>query len=118
MSEVAAHSEAYYRDALSDATHTAILAFDGDALVGAGGVSYYRVMPTFHNPTGRCAYIMNMYVRPAYRRRGIATAMLDLLVADARRHGAGRIGLEATNMGRPLYEKYGFIRAEGEMELP
>lgn len=118
MSEVATHSEAYYRDALSDATHTAILAFDGDALVGAGGVSYYRVMPTFHNPTGRCAYIMNMYVRPAYRRRGIATAMLDLLVADARRHGAGRIGLEATNMGRPLYEKYGFIRAEGEMELP
>ena len=118
MSEVTAHSEAYYRDALSDATHTAILAFDGDALVGAGGVSYYRVMPTFHNPTGRCAYIMNMYVRPAYRRRGIATAMLDLLVADARRHGAGRIGLEATNMGRPLYEKYGFIRAEGEMELP
>ena len=118
MSEVAAHTEAYYPDALSDATHTAILAFDGDALVGAGGVSYYRVMPTFHNPTGRCAYIMNMYVRPAYRRRGIATAMLDLLVADARRHGAGRIGLEATNMGRPLYEKYGFIRAEGEMELP
>ena len=118
MSEVAAHSEAYYRDALSDATHTAILAFDGDALVGAGGVSYYRVMPTFHNPTGRCAYIMNMYVRPAYRRRGIATAMLGLLVADARRRGAGRIGLEATNMGRPLYEKYGFIRAEGEMVLP
>ena len=86
--------------------------------MGAGGVSYYRVMPTFHNPTGRCAYIMNMYVRPAYRRRGIATAMLDLLVADARRHGAGRIGLEATAMGRPLYEQYGFVSASGEMELP
>jgi GNAT superfamily N-acetyltransferase len=118
MSEVAAQSEAYYRDALFDATHTAILAFDGDALVGAGGVSYYRVMPTFHNPTGRCAYIMNMYVRPAYRRRGIATAMLDLLVADARRHGAGRIALEATEAGRPLYQKYGFVPARGEMELP
>ena len=78
--------------------------------MGAGGVSYYRVMPTFHNPTGHCAYIMNMYVRPAYRRRGIATAMLDVLVADARRQGVGRIGLEATDMGRPLYERYGFIR--------
>ncbi len=118
MSEVAAQSEAYYRQALSDGSHTGILAFDGDVFVGAGGVSYYRVMPTFHNPAGRCAYIMNMYVRPAYRRRGIATSMLDLLVADARRHGAGRIGLEATEMGRPLYEKYGFIRAGGEMELP
>ena len=118
MSDVAAQSEAYYRDALTDGSHTGILAFDGDALVGTGGVSYYRVMPTFHNPTGRCAYIMNMYVRPAHRRRGIATAMLDLLVADARRRGMGRIALEATDMGRPLYEKYGFIRAGGEMELP
>ena len=118
MSEVAAQSEAYYRQALSDGSHTGILAFDGDVFVGAGGVSYYRVMPTFHNPTGRCAYIMNMYVRPAYRRQGIATAMLDLLVADARRQGAGRIGLEATDMGRPLYEKYGFISAGREMELP
>jgi len=118
MSEVAAQSEAYYREALANGSHTGILAFDGDAFVGAGGVSYYRVMPTFHNPTGRCAYIMNMYVRPAYRRQGIATAMLDLLVADARRQGAGRIGLEATDMGRPLYEKYGFISAGREMELP
>ena len=118
MSEVAAQSEAYYREALANGSHTGILAFDGDVFAGAGGVSYYRVMPTFHNPTGRCAYIMNMYVRPTYRRQGIATAMLDLLVADARRRGVGRIALEATDMGRPLYEKYGFIRAEGEMELP
>ncbi len=118
MSEVAAQSEAYYREALANCSHTGILAFDGDAFVGAGGVSYYRVMPTFHNPTGRCAYIMNMYVRPAYRRRGIATAILDVLVADARRQGVGRIGLEATDMGRPLYEKFGFTDARGEMELP
>jgi len=118
MSEVAAQSETYYREALANGSHTGILAFDGDAFVGAGGVSYYRVMPTFHNPTGRCAYIMNMYVRPAYRRLGIATAMLNLLVVDARRQGAGRIGLEATDMGRPLYEKYGFIPAVGEMALP
>ena len=25
--------------------------------------------------------------------------------------------LEATDMGRPLYEKYGFIKMEDEMEL-
>lgn len=117
MSEVAAQSETYYREALANGSHTGILAFDGDTFVGAGGVSYYRVMPTFHNPTGHCAYIMNMYVRPAYRRQGIATAMLNLLVTDARRHCAGHIGLEATDMGRPLYEKFGFIPAEREMEL-
>ena len=39
MSEVAAQSEAYYREALSDDSHTGLLAFDGDALAGAVGVS-------------------------------------------------------------------------------
>ena len=28
------------------------------------------------------------------------------------------ISLEATDMGRPLYEKYGFVKMNHEMELP
>ena len=118
MSEVEATSREYYREALADGSHTAYLAFDDGAFVGAGGVSYYRVMPTFHNPSGRKAYIMNMYVRPACRRRGVATRMLDLLVEDAKRRGIQCISLEATDAGRPLYEKYGFVPMEHEMELP
>ncbi len=118
MRAVEAASREYYLRALSDGTHTAILAFDDGAFVGAGGVSYYRVMPTYHNPTGECAYIMNMYTRPSHRRRGVATRTLDLLVTDARERGVTHIGLEATAMGRPLYEKYGFQAAEGEMLLP
>ena len=118
MSGVERQSRDYYIKALSDGSHTAYLAFDGDVFVGAGGVSYYRVMPTFHNPDGWKAYIMNMYVRPAYRRRGIATRILDLLVKDARDRGISCITLEATDAGRPLYEKYGFIPMEHEMELP
>lgn len=118
LSEVEAQSRDYYLRALRDGTHTGFLAFDGEDFVGAGGVSYFRVMPTCHNVTGWKAYIMNMYVRPAFRRRGIATRMLDLLVADARARGIGLISLEATDAGRPLYEKYGFIPMAHEMELP
>lgn len=36
--------------------HTAYLVFDGDNFWGSGGISYYTVMPTFHNPTGRKLY--------------------------------------------------------------
>lgn len=75
-------------------------------------------MPTYHNPSGRKAYIMNMYTRPEYRRRGIAYHTLDLLVKEIRRRGILSISLEATDMGRPLYEKYGFLPMEHEMELP
>ncbi len=118
MSEVNARSYEYYRKALQDGTHIAYLIFDGDKFAGAGGVSFFQVMPTYHNPSGRKAYIMNMYTKPEYRRRGIAFKTLDLLVHDAREKGIRAISLEATDMGRPLYEKYGFVEMRSEMELP
>lgn len=58
-----------------------------------------------------------MYTKPEYRRRGSAFKTLDLLVRDARDKGIAAISLEATAMGRPLYEKYGFVDMRNEMEL-
>ena len=118
MGDVEKQSRLYYEKALRDGTHTACLVFDRDRWVGAGGISYYQVMPTYHNPSGNKAYIMNMYTHPEYRRQGIAFRMLDLLVADARSKQIAFISLEATAMGRPLYEKYGFVPMDDEMILP
>lgn len=118
MSRVEKESRAYYKNALANDLHTAYLVFDGEVFIGAGGISYYTVMPTFHNPTGRKAYIMNMYTRPDYRRIGIATKTLDLLIQDAKKRDVTSISLEATDMGRKLYERYGFISMSSEMELP
>ncbi len=117
MSEVERESRDYYEKALLDGSHTAYLVFDDGEFVGAGGVSYFRVMPTYHNPSGRKAYIMNMYTAPNHRRRGIAYNTLDLLVKDAKAQGVSAISLEATDMGRPLYERYGFVKMNDEMEL-
>ena len=117
MFVVEKESYAYYRRALETGEHIAYLVYDNGAFVGAGGVSFYQVMPTYHNPTGKKAYIMNMYTAPEYRRQGIAIHTLDLLVKDVRKQGVSQIALEATEMGRPLYEKYGFVKMEDEMEL-
>lgn len=117
MSQVERESYAYYRHALEEGSHIAYLVYDNDKFIGAGGVSFYQVMPTYHNPSGRKAYIMNMYTDPAYRRKGIAMQTLDLLVNTVRDMGMVHISLEATDMGRPLYEKYGFVKMDDEMEL-
>lgn len=117
MSEVKKKSYEYYKEALKNNTHTAYLVYYEKEFVGAGGISYFQVMPTYHNPTGRKAYIMNMYTKPEHRRKGIAFKTLDLLVADAKAKGISAISLEATNMGKPLYEKYGFVNMYDEMEL-
>lgn len=117
MSEVKKQSYKYYQNSLENDTHIAYLVFDGEIFVGAGGISYFQVMPTYHNPTGKKAYIMNMYTKPDYRRQGIAFKTLDLLVSDAKVKGITAISLEATDMGRALYEKYGFVKMDNEMEL-
>lgn len=117
MTEVEKQSYEYYRQALRADTHVAYLVFDGELFVGAGGVSFFEVMPTYHNPTGKKSYIMNMYTNPEYRRQGIAFKTLDLLVAEAKARGITAISLEATKMGRALYEKYGFVKMNDEMEL-
>ncbi len=117
MSVVEKESYEYYKRALETGEHITYLVYDNGTFIGAGGVSFYQVMPTYHNPTGKKAYIMNMYTAPEYRRKEIAIHTLDLLVKDAREQGASQITLEATEMGRSLYEKYGFVKMEDEMEL-
>ncbi len=117
MSEVEKQSREYYKSALETGEHIAYLVYDNGKFIGAGGVSFYRVMPTYHNTSGQKAYIMNMYTAPKYRRKGIAYHTLDLLVKEAKKQGIIQITLEATQMGRPLYEKYGFVKMEDEMIL-
>lgn len=118
MPLVEQQSREYYEECLKAETHIAYLVFDGEKFIGAGGISFFRVMPTYHNPTGWKAYIMNMYTNPDYRRRGIAYHMLELLIEEAKKKGVRHISLEATKMGRPLYERYGFVSMKDEMELP
>lgn len=117
MSLVEKESYEYYKSALEIGEHIAYLVYDNETFIGAGGVSFYQVMPTYHNPTGKKAYIMNMYTAPEYRRQGIAFHTLDLLINDAKKQGVLQIALEATDMGRPLYERYGFVKMEDKMEL-
>ena len=117
MEAVRNYSRCYYQRALEDGSHVAILVFHEKEFVGAGGISFYEVMPTYDNPTGKKAYVMNMYTRPAYRRMGAAYQTLDLLVLEARQRGISFISLEASEMGRLLYEKYGFVKMEDELLL-
>ncbi|WP_298017446.1 GNAT family N-acetyltransferase [uncultured Dysosmobacter sp.] len=118
LSAVAQQSQDYYSRALRDGSCIVYLVFDNGQVVGTGGISFFRVMPTYHDPTGEKAYIMNMYTAPTHRRRGIAIHTLDLLVSAAKARGVTHISLEATDMGRPLYQAYGFVPMAHEMELP
>lgn len=117
MSAVKVNTGNYLRQHMEDDTSVTWLAYAGGRPAGCGSVSFFEVMPVYHNPSGWKAYIMNMYTVPAFRRKGIARAILNLLVQEAENRGITQISLEATDMGRPLYEACGFRQMSSEMEL-
>ncbi|MBP1756244.1 MAG: acetyltransferase, partial [Firmicutes bacterium] len=84
-------------------------------VVGCATICYIKVLPTFSHPSGNRAHIMNVYTRSNYRRQGIALHMMEMLIEEARAKGVTEISLDATDAGRLLYEKCGFIRSEEGM---
>ena len=74
-------------------------------------------MPTFSHPTGKRAHLMNVYTKCEYRCQGIARKMVELLIEKTWEKGATGISLDATALGRPLYESIGFTNSTECMVL-
>lgn len=75
----------------------------------AGAVSLW-IQPRLNWTTPQ-AWIPDLYVDASFRRRGVARALLDASVEEARRRGCHRLVLESGHHraeAHQLYESYGF----------
>jgi GNAT superfamily N-acetyltransferase len=59
-------------------------------------------------PTGKIGTILNVFTFPEHRRKGCATACLNMLIDIAKRENCSYLELSASEMGKPVYEKLGF----------
>ncbi len=84
--------------------------------VGGIGLILIQLAPSPRNLRGRCAYLLNLYVEPEYRKRGIARALVERTIAWTREQGIVEARLHASDQGRPLYEGIGFHQTN-EMRL-
>ena len=98
----------YYLHHIGDGTHIAFVASYDGVDCGCGGICLTDELPSPDNPTGRCAYLMNIYVREAYRKNGIAHKLVKRLVDEAKKLDCGKIYLETTADGKPVYVSLGF----------
>jgi ribosomal protein S18 acetylase RimI-like enzyme len=71
---------------------------------------------TLHPVAAERGYILNLFVEPEFRRRGLARALVELCLAEARRRNISVITLHASAEGRPLYESLGF-QSSNEMQF-
>jgi putative acetyltransferase len=53
-------------------------------------------------------HIDRFYVSADHQRRGVGRALMDALIAEARRLGVGRVFSEVSITARPFFEAHGF----------
>lgn len=87
---------------------------DGKVAAGAGLMLLdWAPHPLDPRQTQR-GYLLNVYVEPDYRRKRLASNLIELALAEARRRKVRVVALHSTAEGRRLYESNGF-RQTNEM---
>jgi GNAT superfamily N-acetyltransferase len=108
LSAMLSTSEPYLTTALADGSFRSWLALDGTRIVGGGAV---LISPWPSHPYDlecRRATILNVYVYPEFRRKGIARQLTRTMIHWCREQGFAAVYLHASKDGRPLYEALGF----------
>ena len=107
----------YFTSAISDEAFISWVMDNDDEIIATSGVCFYALPPNFSNPSGRTAYITNMYTKPEYRRRGIAAELLNMVIEEAKKRGYKVIRLHTSEYGKSIYLKAGFADTDGYMAL-
>jgi GNAT superfamily N-acetyltransferase len=72
-----------------------------------------------HPTSDRRGYILNLYVEPSHRRRGLAKTLMQVAMEEAKARGLEFVILHATDEGRPLYASLGWTpTAEMAIAVP
>jgi GNAT superfamily N-acetyltransferase len=72
----------------------------------------------------RVGWVGMLLVEQSHRRRGLGTALLHQAIAHLRQQQVETIRLDASELGRPLYEQHGFVtcyrvfRYQGSLPVP
>ena len=108
VTELKKHLTGYLQQSIPNGSYASYVAINANYIVATGGMTIRYQPGNFKNLTGKVGYIMNMYTIPEFRKRGISTAILNLLMAEAKELGITALELHATKEGESMYIKNGF----------
>jgi len=114
----------FLREAMPRGEYLAWVAEDHEtppSTIGGAGVQLRPILPRPRDGAdglelGPEAIVLNVYVEPAWRRRGVADALMRAALQTLTERGIRRIVLHASADGRRLYERLGFMPTN-EMRL-
>lgn len=85
-----------------------VVGADGGIVAGAG-VQIRPLLPRLETQRGLEALIVNVYVEPPFRRRGLARQLMSAILAWCAEQHLDRIVLHPADAAKPLYAHLGFV---------
>ena len=103
------HFRIWVKPRLLDGSYFGYAMLDGGVPVAGIGLMLIDWPPHPSHPTqDKRGYVLNVFVEPAYRKRGLARELMRLAEAEFARRGVGYAILHTTAKGRPLYQDEGW----------
>jgi GNAT superfamily N-acetyltransferase len=109
-------ARAYLARAFEDRTYHHWFIDGVDGVAAGAGVSVNPFCPGPRYPRPRRAWILNVYTEPEFRRRGMAGRLVEAAIEWCRAEGIRAVYLHASDQGRRVYERMGFV-SSNEMRL-
>ncbi len=107
----------WLRERLLDGTLVGFIVRTEDRqMAGSGCLWIKKEQPNPTHPRLEAPYLLSMYTEKRFRRKGVARLVVKTAIAWSREHGYDRISLHATDVGKSLYEEFGF-KPTNEMQL-
>lgn len=107
----------YYLSAFEKDEHIACFVYCDGEIIGCGGICIYSEMPSPDNISGKCGYLMNIYIRDEFRKHGAGSEVVKHLVQKAKTRDITKIYLETSDFAEHMYRELGFNDMKGYMKL-
>jgi GNAT superfamily N-acetyltransferase len=109
LEEMARNFEPWVRRMLANETYAGWVISNGNRAIASAGLLMLDWAPHYLDPVGeKRGYVLNVYVEPEYRKRGLAMTLMTECMDEARLRGIRVVALHASQKGQPVYEKLGF----------
>ena len=107
--------EPWVRERIAEEKYLGWIAEENGRVAGSAGMFVLDWPPhPLHPGSSLRAYLLNVFVEPDFRKRGLAHKLIEQCLEEARRRGIRVVTLHSSDAGRPVYEKFGF-HATSEM---
>jgi len=101
--------EPWVRERIGEGRYLGWIAEENLRVAGSAGLLIVDWPPhPFHPDASQRGYLLNVYVDPEFRKRGLAHELIEKCLAEAHARGIRVVTLHSSDAGRPVYEKFGF----------